>query len=90
MRKYECNCLKDLEIDFDIEGAFCPKCEGYVIPIDEGLIEEMIWQSELCKNYINYLSQYAGEGFEICKNRLAENISNLAKIFYTSFHKNIS
>jgi hypothetical protein len=82
MREFECNCepVACLKIDFDTEGAFCPDCQGFVIPIGEGKIEEEIWKSELVKSYIEQLSNYAGEGFDLSMNRLGESISALAHI----------
>jgi hypothetical protein len=91
MRNEECVCgctcgdpLACLKIDFDTNGAFCPECKGYVVPLGEGAIEEKIWKSELTKSYINQLSQHAGEGLDLSMNRLRENISKLAKELFTA------
>jgi hypothetical protein len=74
MRDYECCCLDGQLIDYDTQGAFCPTCQGFLRPTGDGLIEETIWKSVLCKEYVNQLAYHAGDGFGISMDNLKESI----------------
>ena len=52
--KFECNCgnyNKDLKVEFDEDGAYCPDCGGYCVLVKKPIKDRDIIRNKCCDKW---------------------------------------